>query len=83
MFKSTTTPVHLASWFTGLEGRAEKERERESATPMKSSGGQNDKWWQIVLQVFPTYLMAGCGMVGAGLLLDYVQGESCSTPCQR
>ena len=50
---------------------------------MKSSGGQNDSWWQIVLQVFPTYLMAGCGMVGAGLLLDYVQGESCSTPCQR
>ena len=41
---------------------------------MKSSGGQNDKWWQIVLQVFPTYLMAGCGMVGAGLLLDHVQG---------
>ena len=40
---------------------------------MKSSGGENDKWWQIVLQVFPTYLMAGCGMVGAGLLLDYVQ----------
>ena len=40
---------------------------------MKSSGGQHDKWWQIVLQVFPTYLMAGCGMVGAGLLLDYVQ----------
>eukprot|EP00092_Neocalanus_flemingeri_P020039 GFUD01021699.1.p1 GENE.GFUD01021699.1~~GFUD01021699.1.p1 ORF type:complete len:464 (-),score=119.40 GFUD01021699.1:86-1477(-) len=39
---------------------------------MKSSGG-NDAWWQIVLQVFPTYLMAGCGMVGAGLLLDYVQ----------
>jgi len=41
---------------------------------MKSSGGGNDKWWQIVLQVFPTYLMAGCGMVGAGLLLDHVQG---------
>jgi len=39
---------------------------------MKSSGG-NDAWWQIVLQVFPTYLMAGCGMVGAGLLLDFVQ----------
>jgi len=40
---------------------------------MKGGGGANDKWWQIVLQVFPTYLMAGCGMVGAGLLLDYVQ----------
>jgi len=39
---------------------------------MKSAGG-NDAWWQIVLQVFPTYLMAGCGMVGAGLLLDHVQ----------
>jgi len=39
---------------------------------MKSSGG-NDAWWQIVLQVFPTYLMAGCGMVSAGLLLEYVQ----------
>merc|ERR1712241_489122 len=31
-----------------------------------------DKWWQIVLQVFPTYLMAGCGMVCAGLMLDLV-----------
>jgi len=40
---------------------------------MKSSSGGNDAWWQIVLQVFPTYLMAGCGMVGAGLLLDFVQ----------
>jgi len=40
---------------------------------MKGGGGANDKWWQIVLQVFPTYLMAGCGMVGAGLLLDHVQ----------
>jgi len=39
---------------------------------MKASGG-NDAWWQIVLQVFPTYLMAGCGMVGAGLILDLVQ----------
>jgi len=39
---------------------------------MKSSGG-NDAWWQIVLQVFPTYLMAGCGMVGAGLILEMVQ----------
>jgi len=39
---------------------------------MKSSGG-NDAWWQIVLQVFPTYLMAGCGMVGAGLILEAVQ----------
>jgi len=40
---------------------------------MKSSGG-NDAWWQIVLQVFPTYLMAGCGMVGAGLILEHVSG---------
>ena len=40
---------------------------------MKGGGGAQDKWWQIVLQVFPTYLMAGCGMVGAGLLLDHVQ----------
>ena len=40
---------------------------------MKGGGSGNDKWWQIVLQVFPTYLMAGCGMVGAGLLLDLVQ----------
>jgi len=39
---------------------------------MKSSGG-NDPWWQIVLQVFPTYLMAGCGMVSAGLLFEYFQ----------
>ena len=39
---------------------------------MKGGGGAQDKWWQIVLQVFPTYLMAGCGMVGAGLLLDHV-----------
>jgi len=38
---------------------------------MKSSGG-NDRWWQIVLQV-NIYLMAGCGMVSAGLLLEYVQ----------
>jgi len=35
-------------------------------------GGESDKWWQIVLQVFPTYLMAGCGMVCAGLMLDLV-----------
>ena len=40
---------------------------------MKGGGGAQDKWWQIVLQVFPTYLMAGCGMVGADLLLDHVQ----------
>lgn len=39
---------------------------------MRSQGG-NDPWWQIVLQVFPTYLLAGCGMVGAGLILDTVQ----------
>jgi len=39
---------------------------------MKPPGGK-DKWWQIVLQVFPTYLMAGCGMVGAGLILDEIQ----------
>ena len=34
-------------------------------------------WWFVVLvilplQVFPTYLMAGCGMVCAGLMLDMV-----------
>merc|ERR1719193_57180 len=36
-------------------------------------GGESDKWWQIVLQVFPTYLMAGSGMVSAGLLFEYFQ----------
>jgi len=35
-------------------------------------GGESDKWWQIVLQVFPTYLMAGCGMVCAGIMLNMV-----------
>jgi len=39
---------------------------------MKPSGGK-DKWWQIVLQVFPTYLMAGCGMCSAGFILDVIQ----------
>jgi len=36
-------------------------------------GAGGDKWWQIVLQVFPTYLMAGCGMVCAGLMFDIVK----------
>jgi len=40
---------------------------------MKPSSGGKDTWWQIVLQVFPTYLMAGCGMVGAGFVLDAVE----------
>merc|ERR1711970_1505703 len=43
----------------------------QKSLKMKPSGGK-DSWWQIVLQVFPTYLMAGCGMVCAGLMLDLV-----------
>lgn len=34
---------------------------------------QDEASWQIALQVFLPYLVAGLGMVGAGLVLDNVQ----------
>jgi len=40
---------------------------------MKPAATKKDSWWQIVLQVFPTYLMAGCGMTAAGFILDEVK----------
>lgn len=33
----------------------------------------DEAWWQIALQVFIPYLIAGFGMVGAGIVLDVVQ----------
>ena len=33
----------------------------------------NEASWQIAIQVFFPYLIAGFGMVGAGMVLDIVQ----------
>ena len=34
---------------------------------------QDEAWWQIAIQVFIPYMIAGFGMVAAGLVLDAVQ----------
>jgi len=31
---------------------------------------EKDTWWQITLQVFPLYVLGGCGLVAAGLILN-------------
>lgn len=39
----------------------------------KKKSTMSESCWGIMLQVFPTFIIAGLGMVGAGLVLDVVQ----------
>ena len=43
------------------------------STPEVKSPIEDEKSWQIGIQVFIPYMIAGFGMVAAGLVLDYVQ----------
>ena len=40
---------------------------------MIESSSDQEKWWMITLQIFFPFLIAGFGMVGAGMVLDQVQ----------
>jgi len=41
----------------------------------------SESCWAVMLQVFPTYLVAGLGMVAAGLVLNQVQSWCVFTEC--
>ena len=43
---------------------------------MLSEKKQPEKWTSILIQVTPSLLLAGCGMLFAGILLDNVQSSN-------
>ncbi|XP_064489079.1 solute carrier family 41 member 1-like [Ornithodoros turicata] len=40
---------------------------------LRNSDFEAESWWKFLMQVFPSFMLAGFGMVGAGLLLDEVK----------
>ena len=77
---------------TPLLSHDDSESDRELANDPSSGGGgggdiiidptemgvQDESSWLLALQVFVPYIIAGLGMVAAGILLDIVQVTACS-----
>lgn len=40
---------------------------------LQTSQPEKETWWMFLAQLFPSFMLAGLGMVGAGLLLDEVK----------
>lgn len=50
-----------------------QQQEDDVSFIMEGKGEEQESFWSITIQVFIPFLIAGMGMVGAGLVLDVVQ----------
>jgi hypothetical protein len=63
-----------ADAFPDLDGETHQLLEMSASQPkMTVRGEETENVWSISIQVFIPFLVAGLGMVGAGLVLDIVQ----------
>lgn len=64
--------IHESDSTTKLQPESANKKNQDSSESLISQN-RKEKWCTIMLQVTFPYIIAGLGMVGAGLLLDYVK----------